>query len=367
MGKRKDKCIVISAVNFTSGGPLSILIDCLKSIKELQLYIHNEIIVLVHKKELVADFDFCEVYEYPAIKSSWSKRLRFEYLQSKKLSKLWKPDLWISLHDITPVVICPQVVYCHNPSPFYKIKAKTAFYDITFTLFCFFYRYLYRINIKKNLYVIVQQQWLREEFLSHYKVKSIVAYPQLPKRNQREANSQTGEKFVFIYPAFARVAKNFDVLLEAALILSKKRKDFEIWLTISGTDNKYAQMLYDRYNNIESVKFLGNLSRNDVFDLYAKSSALVFPSELETWGLPITEYFDYKKPMLLSHLKYAHETAGDYPFVKYFDQTNAGQLSYYMELLMANKLVFDFQEKIIPDSPFCRNWNELLNILFAIA
>lgn len=363
------KHIVISAVNFTSGGPLSILIDCLKSIENLKLYFDYEIIVLVHKKELVADFTFCTIYEHPHIKSSWLNRLYFEFIQSKKIAKELKADLWIALHDITPSISCPQVVYCHNPSPFYKIKKDKILYDVTFTLFCIFYKYLYQINIKKNMYVIVQQQWMREEFEKKYNVKCVVAYPSLQTTNHQTQNleyRQTDKPFVFFYPAFARVAKNFEVLLEASLLLSKKRKDFEVWLTIDQSLNKYAKKLFDTYKNIEQIKFLGLVSRVEVFKLYEQSNCLVFSSELETWGLPITEYKYYQKPILLADLKYAHETAGNYNLLKYFNPKCPEDLATYMNALIDGQLSFDTSVEILPGEPFCKNWDDLIKLLFAI-
>ena len=58
--------------------------------------------------------------------------------------------------------------------------------------------------------------------------------------------------------------------------------------TISGNENKYAKQLLDKYKGISEIKFLGLLSREQVFTIYQQCDALIFPSKLETWGLPIT-------------------------------------------------------------------------------
>lgn len=362
------KKIVISAVNFNEGGPLSVLKDCLKAFEKIYKHQDLDITVFVHKIHLVREYtnDF-KIIEYPLIKTSWFKRLYFEYYQCKEISKKIKPDLWIALHDMTPNVTCEQVVYCHNPSPFYNLKFSDAFTDTTFFSFCLFYSFLYRINIKKNKYVVVQQQWLREEFERRYNVKTIVAYPdfiateQLPMTKGEIKSS--GRKYLFFFPAFPRVAKNFETLLKAAKTLAFKRKDFELIITINGTENKYAQKIYADYRDIDQVKFIGSKTRDEVFNIYSDTDCLVFPSKLETWGLPISEFKIFNKPMLLSDMKYAHETAGNYQSVKFFDPDDAQQLSNYMELIIDNKLIFDVNKKTSPGDPYFNNWNELVKFL----
>ena len=128
MGKDIKTKIVISAVNFTSGGPLSVLLDCLKALKNYEYVKKFEITVLVHKRILVNDFlDDFNVLEFPLIKSSWIKRLDFEYRKSKALSEALNPKIWISLHDMTPNVAAEvQYVYCHNPAPFYSCLLYTS-------------------------------------------------------------------------------------------------------------------------------------------------------------------------------------------------------------------------------------------------
>ncbi len=373
MGDRElmKKRIVISAVNFTEGGPLSVLVDCLKAFKAIYKAQELEIIVYVHKIALVADYvnDFT-IVEYPLIKSSWLKRLRFEFVESKKLADSLKPDLWIALHDITPNVKCKQVVYCHNPSPFYKMKGNELFTDTTFFLFCLFYKFLYKINIKKNRYVIVQQEWLRKEFESRYKVKTIVAYPFTQTNGiitSVSENYNKQPKYRFIYPAFPRVAKNFEVLLRAAKKLSQHRTDFEILLTISEFDNKYAQQLSKKYGNIGVVKLIGRKNRDEIFDLYDQVDCMVFPSKLETWGLPISEFKTFNKPMLLADLNYAHEALGEFNKAKFFDCTNDNELAEYMSLLIDNNIKFDHNTNIIPDTPFFKNWDNLVFFLIELS
>jgi glycosyltransferase involved in cell wall biosynthesis len=367
--------VVISGVNMVEGGILSVLQDCLVSIAKLQEEFALDITVLLHSKKLLdgIDIDNLEGFhliEYPLVKTSWLKRIKFEYIESRKISNDIKPDLWISLHDITPNVNCKvQVVYCHNPSPFYKPQREYFFYDSTFTLFNLFYKYLYGINIKKNTYVIIQQNWLREAFKKMYGVNSIVAHP-----IQKFKKSKTGivdlnalnidfKDPTFFYPSIPRVFKNFEILCEAAQILEDDNKQFEIILTLDGSENRYAKEIFEKYKHLKSLRFIGVQKRNVIEYLYSKVNCLVFPSKLETWGLPLSEFKEFDKPILAADLPYARENIGNFNQVTFFDPLNAKQLAEYMLMFIENRLYYDKPKQITPAFPFFENWDDLLTFL----
>jgi glycosyltransferase involved in cell wall biosynthesis len=366
--------VVISGVNLVEGGILSILQDSLKSIAKIQKSEELDVTVLLHDKNLVdedIDKSCFSFIEYPSIKSSWLKRVKFEYIESKQISNLLKPDLWISLHDITPNVNCKfQVVYCHNPSVFYKLDTKRFFYDIKFSLFCIFYKYLYQINIKKNAYVIVQQNWIREAFRKMYNVATIVAYPMHAIKLTEPTTTLHDNLFdidfrkkIFFFPSIPRTFKNFEVVCKAAELLEKKNAQFELVVTLNGTENTYASEIIKKYGHVKSIKFIGIQKRAIVHDLYGKTDCLLFPSKLETWGLPLSEFRSSNKPMIVSDLPYARENVGSYEKVKFFNPEDAEELAAYMLLYMQGILTFDKKEGKVPEAPFFNNWESLLSFL----
>ena len=144
------KKIIISAINFSEGGPLTIYKECLKYLEENSLK-EYEIIALVHNKDLFSEFKSkIEFIEFKDSKKSYLKRMYYEYFYFKKLSKKLKPYLWFSLHDMTPNVIADKrVVYCHNAMMFYKMTKEERKKSLKLFLFSKFYKYIYKINIKK--------------------------------------------------------------------------------------------------------------------------------------------------------------------------------------------------------------------------
>lgn len=360
------KIIVISAINLRSGGTLSVLNDCLKYLTQNKAENYN-IVALVHKKKVIEPIENIEFLEFPNSAASYLYRLYYEYFYFWKLSKQLKPYLWLSLHDMTPNVKAEiQAVYCHNPTPFYKLSFREVFVDFKFFFFVKLYKYIYKINIQKNRYVIVQQKWIRDQFKKRFHIKNcVVSYPKIGMTNiDITENKENNGKKLFFFPAFPRVFKNFELICKAVLNVDEKYKNkFEVILTISGTENRYSKYLYNTYGHNKNIKFIGQQSREEVFNLYRQVDCLIFPSKLETWGLPITEFKAFNKPILLADMSYAHETIGEYDKVKFFDPNNHYELTGFIERFLDNSLEYDTVHFRKPAEPFCKDWEELFMLL----
>ncbi len=359
--------VVISAVNLNEGGPLSILKDAVNAF--ISNFISDyKLVLLIHNKKLLPDIkanDKVEIQEYTYPKKTWILRVWFEYVHSYFISKKIEPCLWFSLQDLTPNVICKyKVVYCQNPVPFYQLSFKEIAVDKSIFFFHFFYNFFYRINIKSNKYVIVQQQWLREEFIKKFKIKNVVvAHPDVNIPVNTGNTKHVRKKFRFFYPALPRVFKNFEVLLNAAERLQYEYTHFEIIITFEGNENRYASMLFKKFKHLSCIKFIGIQKREAIWDLYNETDCLVFASKLETWGLPITEMKLFNKPILIANCKYARETIGNYNKVCFFDSGNSLQLSHLMKQAINNLLLFNSYSTVQPQPPFAQDWKDLYQLI----
>lgn len=369
------KIIVISAVNLVEGGTLAILNECLSS---LNLYLttnkNYDVIALVHDKHLCF-YSNIKYVNLKKIKESWLNRLLFEYYISNKISKRIKPYIWISLHDISPIVKAEkQVVYCHNSTPFYKTRFKDLYFNYKFFLFSIFYKYLYRINIKSNDYVIVQQNWMRDKFSKLYKLskeKIIVSYPEKQVLLDQIISSLNDEKeikkseILFFYPSFPRPFKNFELICEAVKYLNENGyNQFKVILTIDGSENNYSKWIIETYGFLKNISFVGLLSSQKVKDYYRQSDCLIFPSKLETWGLPISEFIPYNKPMILSDLPYAHETSSLAQKVSFFNPEKVLELARLMkDILNQDYSRFEVSNLDKIHDPYTNSWKELFQII----
>ncbi|GIZ07432.1 glycosyltransferase [Flavobacterium sp. UMI-01] len=366
------KKVVISAINLFEGGTLSVLKDCLHTIEHSMLPNDYDFIALVHKKDLFVDdgFNKIQFFEFPKSRKSYLYRLYYEYYYFKPFTKKHEVDFWFSLHDISPNIgSIPQAVYCHNPSPFNKVDLKNLFVQPTVFLFSLFYRYLYKINIKKNKYVVVQQLWIKNEFARIFKLnpnKIVVAKPQEPLLAIGGKNNvRLSDDTIFIFPTFPRTFKNIEIIGEAVKILNEEGiNNFSVIVTIDGSENSYSKQIFNKYRTLNSMKFIGLQTRAKIVELYEKSDCLIFPSKLETWGLPISEYKQFLKPMLVANMSYAKETVGNYDKVKFFDPEKPNMLSKYMkQLILKGTLNFDETKIINYPKPYAQNWDELFELL----
>ena len=366
------KTIVLSGINLIEGGPLTVYEECLRCIEKYFLE-NYEIVALVHNRELFSEFDSkIKFIEFMDSKKSYLKRFYYEYFYFKRLSKKLKPYLWFSLHDMTPnVVTDKRAVYCHNPIIFYDVKRKDMINEFKMFMFSRFYKYIYKINIKKNNFVVVQQDWIRKRFKKIFKIKNVVvAHPNvvIDDSNNNYKNTKI-VKNSFLYPSFPRIFKNFEVICKAVEILENKNiENFKVYLTIDGNENIYSKEIVEKYGCLKCIEFIGLQTRENLMKYYSKIETVIFPSKLETWGLPISEAKAFGKNIILADLEYAHETLGTYEKVMFFGPDDAEKLAEKMEMLINDdenmkNIEFDGNIEKNIEKPFCKNWKELFDIL----
>lgn len=365
-GKNR-KIIVLSGINLYTGGPLTIYYECLDAIRDSGLWRNNKIVAFVHRRKLFEEYeDFVTIVELPKSRKNYLLRLYYEFVYFNEFSKRHRIDVWISLHDITPRVKARRIyTYCHNAIPFLKKDLRKIKYGRKEVIFSFLYKYLYRLNITSATAIIVQQDWMRKEFKKMYPVENIiVARPIYRDNNYYWNDGEKSEKPSFIYAAYPRFFKNYEVILDACEMLEKQKMfDFEVWITIDGTENNYSKMLKNKYKHLKTVKWYGLLSREEVFEKYNQSWYMIFPSTLETWGLPISEYKQTQKPMIVADLPYAHETVGRYDKVIFFDPSDYLGLVQVMKRCIEGSAVFKKTSNKKYEKPICKGWDELIKAI----
>ena len=362
--------VVISGVNLIEGGPLKVFKDCISAFSALG---NVSLICLVNNQSLFSDFTASTIrfIQFPDVKSSWLNRVRFEYFYSRKLSLELQADIWLSMHDVTPrVLVGKQYTYCHNPSPFYAAGFRDFLLDKKFFLFAHLYRYLYRINIKSNAAVIVQQEWMASFFKKQLNVPRVwVARPQQVHEKMPKANvplQVNAPVVTLFYPAFARSFKNFEVVFRALKLLGRSSPchlaRIKMIVTITGEENGYSKWLKREFADVSAIVWAGHMSRAEVDTHYHNADVVIFPSRLETWGLPITEAKTLGKPLLVADLPYAHETVGEYGAVGFFDPTDAAQLAERLKAIVDGEPSFGPAQHLAVEADVILNsWEELVS------
>jgi glycosyltransferase involved in cell wall biosynthesis len=364
----KKKLMVVSAVNLVEGGTLSVMLDALTSASAV-LDSRWRIITFVHKRSLVR-IPGVKCIELPSIKKSWLKRLALEWFGFWKISRRLEVDLWLSMHDITPTVKAKRrAVYCHNPAPFHRIGLHEAILDPKFLIFRLFYKYVYRVNIKKNFAIIVQQSWIKTHFEQMFNCEQVlVAQPSVPVPQIAELWSRSkqppSKKLIFIFPALPRVFKNFETLCKAVSFLEPHyQARVEILFTISGNENAYSRALFRKYHKSPALRFIGAQNRKKIFELYQHCDGVLFPSRLETWGLPITEAKIFRKPLFVSDLPYAREAVGNYDRVKFIDPVDPREWAKILKHSIDGDWLFESIAGYRSDDQVLKDWDCLWLLL----
>lgn len=373
------RTIVISAVNLRKGGTLTILRQCLSFLSSEANRQGWRIIALVHRRDL-ADYPHIEYIELPWAIDGWAKRLWCEYMTMHRISKeLESIDLWLSLHDTTPRVrAARQAVYCQTSFPFLKWHWGDFRFDPKIPLFALFTRFAYQIGIRRNRYLIVQQEWLRRGFSKMFGIAAerfIVAPPprnaQLPASLSSLSRGEEDVPYRFFFASTPDTHKGFETLAEATQLLERRVGcgAFETIMTIRGDENKYAQYLKARWGEVRSLHFAGLMDRDRLYAHYASTDCFVFPSRVETWGLPITEFLEtchtlgVSKPVLLADLPYAHETSAGGERVAFFPVEDAAKLADLMEQALCGKLATQSITREEVSAPYAQDWSALFEIL----
>ena len=106
------------------------------------------------------------------------------------------------------------------------------------------------------------------------------------------------------------------------------------------------------------------MSKEKVSEMYVKSSCLIFPSKLETWGLPISEFIPFNKPMIVADLPYAYETAMGAKQTAFFNTESAEDLMARMsEVIEGNLSHFKLVPKEVESDDVVYTWTNLFNKL----
>jgi len=346
------------------GGIFTILDNCLQKISQYAVNRNIKVIALVPD---ASQFNYpnIEYIAFPESKKSWMKRLYYEYFYFKKISKELKPDIWFSLHDVSPNVVAKkQFVYFHHPTIFYKSSFKDWKFDYKIGVFSILYQYLTKINLIKNHTVLVQQNWIKTEFEKLYRIQNIkVCNPEFIAFSNAKEIVLDVSKINFFYPLIARSFKNVEIIAEALQLLPDSIKNkIQVSLTFAKGDSKYGDFIISKYP-LEQFNFIGKLTREEVFGYYKSMDCLLFPSKLETWGLPLSEAKAFNKPILAANLPYAKETLGDYEKVSFFGTENPKELALYISDFVNKTIQFQGNSATFDKNDQLNDWNSIFDYL----
>lgn len=256
---------------------------------------------------------------------------------SKKLAKEKNLDLFFSPTHYVPIFLsCPQIIsildvsYKHFPDMFPKKDLlKLAIWG--------------KFSIRNAEKIITISNSSRDDIINEYKVpKSKVEVVPLGIR-EIEISKMDKNEFIkkynlsnpyVLFVGTLQPRKNIANLIEAFSKIENKNLDLVI-VGRKGWDFENILAAPKKFNIEDKVKFLDNVTNEDLPLFYKNAEVFVLPSLYEGFGLPILEAMQYDCPVVTSKISSLPEAGGDAAI--YFDPKNVADIAATIEKVINNK------------------------------
>lgn len=330
---KPNSTVMIYDVHASESGALAILDDLYRQIRAYSdKSVKWVFVVSTPQYEETENIIVCR---FPWVKKNWGYRYYFDTVTTRSILKQYKPDKVFSLQNKgIPFYHKEQLVYLHLPfvltDHIFNIRKdgkKLWLYQNVVS------KSIFR-SLRKVDYTIVQTHWMKDALVRKARVnedKVIILEPDISTNNIGVYLDSGQNRRTFFYPATAFSYKNHITLLKALKYAQTKGlKDYSLTLTIRADESDLTRMLaaYARDNNLK-VLFGGQMSREKVFDMYT-SSILLFPSYVESFGLPLLEARLSGTYIVASDCPFSREILNGYDKAFYFPEMDYEKMGDYI-------------------------------------
>lgn len=317
--------VAVNATALSSSGGLTILQQFLNYIQKDNRYRY---IIFVSN---AAALPHSENYELIEIKAaSLLSRIKWDWFGFSEYLKKHaiQPHKIISLQNTSIQSEFEQIIYLHNAIPFDSavwkyIKTR----DLKFLFYRFVYAYFIYKFVSEKTVIVVQTEWMKSIVLKkcpklHEKnIKVIVPGIDVLESPRENANKDLKS---LLYPATPLFYKNHDIILKALKQLVDKSVDipFCFSVTFAKGDFLVFDKLVEKYQLSQYINYLGMLERKSVLSVYLDAHLIVYPSSVESFGLPLAESALLGKKIICTDLPYAREVLNGYSNVTFVESDN---------------------------------------------
>lgn|GEM_PF-187347 len=329
--------VVVVDIAASSSGALSILKDFIDFLALQDVGV--DWICLVSSDEISSSVPWIRVVRDAYAKRSWLHRLTWEILMAPRLVQRYAPDAVFSLQN-TAVLFTqvPQVVYVHQSLPFARWHRWSLFRseEREMAVRVAVLGPVIRWSVRRASMAIVQTHWMQQALAVSSRVDAsriVVVAPDCdvslpaPDEVEQSNTADIGQGIRFFYPASAMPYKNFEVAIQALILLQAQGHDAELTLTITGNENDYARRIKQLATPLgDAVQFRGSLQRRLVLRAL-QHSILVFPSIIETFGLPLLEARKLGSWVIAADTPFAREILDGYRRARFFASDSATELA----------------------------------------
>ena len=273
--------------------------------------IYKQIESLINKDQNLVHITFGKRYKfnlnseiiliYPLKYLNLAYRFLIEQVLVLLISIVQKPRKIILLGNF-PCLFAhlPQKIFFHNLLYIYCLKNPKQY---SFKLFIESIFWKFCVN-KVNPIICVQSKFIEKSLENCFRKKlkiEIIGSPTINFKTShklkkdfplREKKIQILEKQFqnFLYPANFYTHKNHELLFQCSKFFSKNR--IKIHLTFD------KEIIDQNKFDLSPFVFYGYLNYEELDYLYSNINALIYPSLIESLGMPLLEITNYKKPVI---------------------------------------------------------------------
>ncbi|MGR3268965.1 glycosyltransferase [Vibrio vulnificus] len=322
------KVILVNATSLTSGGALSIL---------NQFILHSDdkfyhMLISSDAKINESTINHSKMKIWRVNPQSSISRVFWDFygLRCFAIKNSINYDTVVSLQNTTVRVgNKQQVVYLHQGIPLHSKKwsffksseRKYAFYKYIYPIFIF-------MNRDENTKFVVQTEWMKKSLIEKFNIPKSNVYNIKPdfirwELGKYKVDRPKNDYFYLFYPATGELFKNHSLILCALRCLYEmghEIKNIRVIFTFNEGEYEHIDGFLLKNPEIrECVIFSGKLSYDEVLFYYENSDLILFPSEIESFGLPLLEAAYSGRKIISLPTEFSKEIICNYDGVEFVD------------------------------------------------
>lgn len=277
---------------------------------------------------------------------NWNRKGFSEYCKDKGIV----PHCIVSLQNTGVMTDIPQLIYYHQPLPFYNVTWN-PFKKSERLLWA--YKHLYPYFVKRTLNsdteIVVQIPYIKKGFCEKFKFnpqKVHVLFPDISLSYNKSIKIKEDGFSHFIYPAMPHKYKAHSVIMQALKILKNQNPEIaeKVKVHFTLTESEILCVVSEKeYSYVKNmIECDGRVPFNQLMIRYDNYSGLLFPSSIETLGLPLVEAANFGLPIVANDLPYAREVLDGYEGVDFISNKDVNSWSNkILELAKMGKITYE--------------------------
>jgi glycosyltransferase involved in cell wall biosynthesis len=341
--------IAVNALSAQPGGGMTFLRQLLQSLLSIDRL--NRYLILSTEEQLSAlgvsshGNENVEILICPP--RSWIRRGIWEQTAMLRLLTQRRVDVLYSPGNLGPLVSSiPSVVVVQTVDPLLREYQGTP---LAFQFKQWVLRGMMRISTVQAHRVIAVSEYVQKLLVAQFCLTpssiEVIHHgsPTLQHSPTGKEDSATLDPGSYLLAVSnIRYNKNYLRLLEAIQLLSEMTTE-PVKLLIAGrVEHRACFAELQRFiavHSLDSVQFLGGVRPDKLAILYRNALGLVFPSQLESFGLPVLEAMAYGIPVVASSIDPVKEICSD--AILYFDPFQPAQMAEQMKRILEDRALRD--------------------------